>query len=155
MAWKPPSTWMISPLVDAAQSDSSTQIILATGVGSSLSHPGWRCRGARRSRPAIDPNSAAWWATRPVWFAALTIVLLPLVAVFLRFETKGRAARTESTAHATGAVILIAVGFAFLTLEGFVTDRAGDLPLIGFGALALGAMLSGTLRNKDTDHAAR
>ena len=96
----------------------------------------------------INPDSAAWWATRPVWFAALTVVLLPIVAIFLRFETKGHAGRTESTLGATGAVILIAVGFAFLTLEGFVTSRVGSLPLIGFGALAAGAVLSGTLRNQ-------
>ncbi len=38
MAWKPPSTWMISPVVIVAQSESSTQTIRATGSGFDESH---------------------------------------------------------------------------------------------------------------------
>ena len=37
----------------------------------------------------VMPGSAAWWLARPVWFALYIIVLLPLVAIFSRFERMG------------------------------------------------------------------
>ena len=32
------------------------------------------------------PGSASWWLARPVWFALYIITLLPLIAIFARFE---------------------------------------------------------------------
>jgi surface polysaccharide O-acyltransferase-like enzyme len=34
----------------------------------------------------MEPLSASWWATRPIWFAVLAILTLALVAIFGRFE---------------------------------------------------------------------
>ena len=66
MAWKPPSTWMISPVIARAGSESRKQTAPATGPGSSVSQPSgaWRChalgevveardaaRGERAERP--------------------------------------------------------------------------------------------------------
>jgi fucose 4-O-acetylase-like acetyltransferase len=36
------------------------------------------------------PASADWWLARPVWFALYIAVTLPLVALFVRFESPGR-----------------------------------------------------------------
>lgn len=35
----------------------------------------------------VEPGSAAWWWARPVWFALYIALLLPLVAMFARFES--------------------------------------------------------------------
>jgi fucose 4-O-acetylase-like acetyltransferase len=37
-----------------------------------------------------EPGSSAWWLARPVWFALYIVTLLPMIALFARFE----AART-------------------------------------------------------------
>src|SRR4029077_13223145 len=39
MAWTPPSTWTISPVVAGNQSDSNAATARATGSGSPMSHP--------------------------------------------------------------------------------------------------------------------
>jgi fucose 4-O-acetylase-like acetyltransferase len=38
------------------------------------------------------PASAEWWLARPIWFALYIAVTLPLVALFVRFESPGREA---------------------------------------------------------------
>ena len=40
----------------------------------------------------LAPGSAAWWTARPLWFAVYIITLLPLIALFSRFERMGSAA---------------------------------------------------------------
>ena len=60
MAWKPPSTWTISPLIPRAKSESRKQIVSATGPGSSTSQPERRLdppqrRPAARSRGSRAP----------------------------------------------------------------------------------------------------
>lgn len=42
--------------------------------------------------PQPTPGSAAWWAWRPVWIAALAVVLVPLLALFSRLESPTPAA---------------------------------------------------------------
>ena len=34
----------------------------------------------------IVPGSAQWWLTRPVWFALYILALLPMIAIFARYE---------------------------------------------------------------------
>src|SRR5699024_6367473 len=53
IAWTPPSTWMISPVVAGTQSESSAATARAVGSGLSTSHPS----GARSGQaPCISPN---------------------------------------------------------------------------------------------------
>jgi hypothetical protein len=40
----------------------------------------------------LTPGSGEWWLLRPVWFALYIITLLPLIALFARFERMGSAA---------------------------------------------------------------
>ena len=51
----------------------------------------------------LAPNSAAWWATRPVWILLLLAMLLPFVAGFGRFEQRARV-RTDAPAPAWQSV---------------------------------------------------
>ncbi len=34
----------------------------------------------------VAPGSAAWWQARPIWFALYIVALLPLIAIFVRYE---------------------------------------------------------------------
>ena len=40
------------------------------------------------------PGSASWWWSRPIWFALYISLLLPLIAVFARFERSGSLSRS-------------------------------------------------------------
>jgi hypothetical protein len=40
----------------------------------------------------VVPGSGDWWLIRPVWFALYIVTLLPLIALFARFERMGSAA---------------------------------------------------------------
>jgi hypothetical protein len=35
----------------------------------------------------VMPGTSAWWLGRPLWFALYIVTLLPLIMVFVRFET--------------------------------------------------------------------
>ena len=53
MAWYPPSTWRISPVIPDAQSDRRNTAAFATGVGSPVSHPS----GARSPHPSANASN--------------------------------------------------------------------------------------------------
>ena len=58
IAWKPPSTCTISPVIPRARSDSRKQTASATGAGSLVSHPSGACapqRPASLSKPGMPP----------------------------------------------------------------------------------------------------
>lgn len=72
-----------------------------------------------------EPNSAAWWLTRPVWFLVLAVVTLGLSLVFSRFERPGPDPRPEPRAwRPVIAVLLTCVGLALLA-EGGIADADG------------------------------
>ena len=92
---------------------------------------------------AFVPGTAAWWLTRPLWFAAIAIVLVPFVALFSRFERIGRAGR--------GAVPpvwqqllgcgLVCFGLATLTLRGLPTESWPGINLLALGLPFVGGAL--------------
>jgi hypothetical protein len=68
----------------------------------------------------LRPNSATWWATRPLWIALLFAALLPFVAVFGRFEERARArdyAPPPAWQSVTGA-LAVCGGLTALALGG-------------------------------------
>lgn len=62
----------------------------------------------------VAPGSAAWWLARPLWFALYITALLPLIAIFARFE-QVRAGTTGEIPHwrLIAGLLLICVGLAF------------------------------------------
>ena len=102
--------------------------------------------------PQPAGGSAVWWAWRPVWLIALSLVLAGFVALFARFERPG-AAREKEAKNARPVVVAgvaaLVAGLGGLAQFGFamdpVTGTAGVLPqavlnaslvLIGYRALA-------------------
>ncbi|MDE0231480.1 MAG: acyltransferase, partial [bacterium] len=65
---------------------------LVTTVGLIFIIGGWE----RFFLLSIIPGTSAWWLTRPLWIAVLLVVLIPLVALFHRFERLGQAPRTPA-----------------------------------------------------------
>ncbi|HEV3496564.1 MAG TPA: acyltransferase [Actinomycetes bacterium] len=92
--------------------------------------------------PQPQAGTAAWWAWRPVWLAALALALVPLVAAFAPFERRPRHRRGTSVAIApvaATAALLSAAGMTTLALGGFtVAWLPLGLPLLGLGLLAAG-----------------
>lgn len=82
--------------------------------------------------PQPPAGSAAWWAWRPLWVAALVVALVPLVALFARVELAKAAPRPQSAVRAGLAAVAVMAGMGVLAKRGFVTPGAG-LALVAAG----------------------
>jgi fucose 4-O-acetylase-like acetyltransferase len=72
--------------------------------------------------PQAAGGTAEWWALRPVWLGILTVLLVPFVAAFGRFErgrTAGLAGRRGSSRRAVAAIAVMTAGMAGLATSGF------------------------------------
>lgn len=85
----------------------------------------------------IEPLTAAWWATRPVWFAALIVLTGVLIFFFGRFERPVADPRpAPAWWRPIVAVLLICAGLGLLAAIG-IADEDGlnglvlSLPVIG------------------------
>lgn len=93
------------------------------------------------------PGSLGWWLARPLWLAALAILLLPLALLLSPLERRSRrpgAGVAPASRQVVGAA-LICLGIALLALHGF---GGGPLPGLDFGSVALvlaGAGIGGLL----------
>jgi len=87
--------------------------------------------------PQPDVGSAAWWAWRPVWVAALAVALLPLVWAFARVELRRAPAPAPGAVRAGVAAVLVAAGMAVLARKGFV----GPTTVAGGGLVVAGQAL--------------
>jgi hypothetical protein len=84
--------------------------------------------------PQPPAGSAAWWAWRPAWVAALAVTMVPLVWAFARVELRRVVAPQAGAARASVAALLVALGLAVLARKGF----AGPTMLAGGGLVAGG-----------------
>jgi hypothetical protein len=68
----------------------------------------------------LAPNSASWWATRPLWMAALLAALAGFVALFGRFErlARRRGAAAAPAWQSLAGAIAVCGGLAVLALGG-------------------------------------
>jgi fucose 4-O-acetylase-like acetyltransferase len=105
--------------------------------------------------PQPEAGTAVWWTWRPLWLIALVVFLVPLVAVFGRFERAALASRTrpresgERSARnrrvVTGTAFLVA-GLAGLAQYGFEISLGADsavsaIPLVSAASAGLGHRL--------------
>lgn len=102
--------------------------------------------------PPMDPTSGIFWLTRPLWFAALLIVLSVLVVAFRRFEhapdavpttVPGRAARVKATI----GVLATCAGLALLVLGGLYSEKGPlGLPIVPIALFVAGLVALGVIR---------
>ena len=104
-----------------------TAMIILVGIGLAAGGIGF----------GVEPLSGLWWATRPVWFAVLTVLTLGLLAVFGRFERPVRDDRPAPVAwRPVLAVAFVCAGLGLLAAVG-IADEDGlngvilSLPVIG------------------------
>jgi hypothetical protein len=98
----------------------------------------------------FQPGTAAWWASRPVWILASAGLLLPLVAIFGRFEQSARVARRGEPGawQAVVGATAVCIGIAVLALGGIGAPGLLGIRIGVLGLILAGAILatSGSLR---------
>ena len=94
----------------------------------------------------VEPGSAAWWYTRPVWIGILMIILLPIATVLSVVERASR--RPDDPPSAVRQIVgasLLCLGLSLLALFGYRGGPVANLDVAAFGLVILGASLSGLL----------
>ena len=104
-----------------------TAMVIAIGIGLALGGIGFM----------IEPLSAQWWLTRPIWFAVLALLTVLLIAMFGRFERPRRDTRPAPPWwQPVTAGVLVCAGPGFLAAIGIADDDGLNglvlsLPVIG------------------------
>ncbi len=95
----------------------------------------------------IEPASAEWWWTRPLWIGVLYACLLPVALLLGPLERRSLPAGVPvpSALRLVGGAILVCFGVALLALFGFGSSPLPYLDIASFGLVVLGAGLSGLL----------
>jgi uncharacterized membrane protein len=94
----------------------------------------------------VEPGSAAWWYTRPVWIGILMIILLPIATVLSVVERASR--RPDDPPSAVRQIVgasMLCLGLSLLALFGYRGGPVANLDVAAFGLVILGASLSGLL----------
>jgi len=95
----------------------------------------------------LEPGSAVWWATRPVWIAVLYAALLPVTLLFSPFERRARGAdaAAPTAVRLVGGAALLCLGVALLARFGFGSAPLPMLDIAAFLMVVTGAGISGLL----------
>jgi hypothetical protein len=98
---------------------------------------------------AQQPNSTGWWVTRPVWLLVYTLVTLPFLLVFARFErpSADHGRRPAAAWLQLVGCVIACFGLAMLALDGVGGDGWLGLrwmplltPLVGAGLAGFGPL---------------
>ena len=91
----------------------------------------------------IEPLTTAWWLTRPIWITVLSVLLVGVVAVFGRFESRVRTSPPPPVPVVAFGVVASIVAISFGVVRGFVPEvglvRWWVVALFAAGVFALGA----------------
>ena len=91
----------------------------------------------------LAAGSWAWWLTRPLWLALMTMVVVPFVAVFNRFERPKGDIPPPSPVRSVTAVVLVCTGLGALAYFG-IGDGSGlnwEFLALPFGAALIGRLV--------------
>ena len=95
----------------------------------------------------LEPGSADWWATRPIWIVVLYSALLPVTMLFSPFERRARfaGAAVPAATRQVGGAVLLCLGIALLARFGFGSAPVPILDIAAFLMVVAGAAISGLL----------
>ncbi|MDF1668174.1 MAG: acyltransferase [Roseovarius sp.] len=90
----------------------------------------------------VQPGSGAWWSMRPIWFGLFIATLVPLVAIFVRFESgsRGGSAAVPGPLQAIPGALITCGGLVMVAMTGIGADTA-----LGVNWLALGLVVAGVV----------
>ncbi|MFK7939484.1 MAG: acyltransferase [Roseovarius sp.] len=96
---------------------------------------------------SVEPSTSTWWSLRPLWLVVYLAALIPLVLIFVRFEsgTKGGPAKTPGPWQSVPAALLTCGGLIMMALTGVGADTALGINWIAI-ALVLGGVFLATRR---------
>jgi peptidoglycan/LPS O-acetylase OafA/YrhL len=95
----------------------------------------------------LEPGSADWWITRPIWIAVLLAAVLPVTLLLSPLERRAHAADAAAPAASrlVGGAALLCLGVALLALFGFGSAPLPWLDIAAFLMVVAGAAISGLL----------
>ncbi len=96
---------------------------------------------------ALEPGSAGWWLSRPIWFLVLMLLLLPISLLFSPLErvTRKPESPLPSPPRQIAGAMMICLGVALLALFGYGGGPLPGLDMASFGLVIIGAGISGVL----------
>ncbi len=137
-----PAPWTMTVLVNSMIMTvylwHMTAMILWTGFAYAVGQ-GWESGVGL----GLEPGSGAWWRGRLAWLGVLSVVLLPLVLAFNRFERPNPVARELPLWRLVAGASLFVVGLALLARDGIGGGGAFGLRVWVLGLPMLGALLIG------------
>ncbi len=95
----------------------------------------------------LEPGSAEWFLSRPLWIAVLYVLLLPVALLVSPLERHARAAEAAvpSAVRQVGGAILLCLGVALLARYGYGGGPLLRFDVISFTLVVIGSGLSGLL----------
>ncbi|QYX57534.1 acyltransferase [Roseovarius sp. SCSIO 43702] len=92
----------------------------------------------------VDPGTAEWWTLRPLWLLIFGAALLPLVLVFVRFESgsRGGVEGAPGPAQAVLGACVTCAGLVMMALSGIGADMALGVNWIALVAVLVGVFLA-------------
>jgi surface polysaccharide O-acyltransferase-like enzyme len=95
----------------------------------------------------LEPGSAHWWWTRPLWLAALTLALVPVALLLSPLERRARPtdAPVPTAARQVAGAMLLCLGVAVLAYLGIGGGPNAGTDVMAFALVLIGAALSGLL----------
>jgi len=93
----------------------------------------------------LEPGTAGWWWSRPVWLGVLLAALVPLALLLSpveRMPAPSESRTPGAPAQIVGAV-LFCLGIALLALFGFGDEPTDWVDLAAFAAVVAGVVISG------------
>ena len=90
------------------------------------------------------PGTSEWWLSRPLWIAAMTAVMLPLIFVFGRLEVGSRQSHIEppGPVRSVFGACLACGGLTFLALNGTYASNALGVNIIPVSLTLAGVALT-------------
>ena len=99
---------------------------------------------------SVEPGTGTWWAQRPVWLILLVVMLVPFLAIFMRFENASRVAGTSlpGPAQAIMGALVTCAGLVMMALTGIAGNGAIGVNLMAVG-LSVGGVAIATIGRRE------
>jgi len=95
----------------------------------------------------IEPGTAEWWLSRPVWIAILLVLLLPVALLLSPLERSSRSpdSAIPSPARQIAGAMMLCLGISLLAMYGYGGGPLPRMDIASFTLVVVGAGVSGLL----------